>query len=150
MAPRTLWLTLTLLGAAAMVAAALLLVGGGDARPLSAEQYRTQLVGAFAELRLDANPTDRGAMRDHARQFRDLAGELSDIVPPADAAAAHAKLVAGLEQYTRELEALADAGRQGAIAFQQQLAENGGTTGQAWMDAFNELAARGHVTDQPR
>jgi hypothetical protein len=150
MGPRALWLTLALLGAAAAVAGALLLAGGGEDRPLSASQYRKALVTAFADVRLDGNPTNGGALRDYADEFRDLAGELDEIVPPADAAPAHAKLVAGLEAYARQLESLAAAGREGAITLQQQLAENGGVPGRAWVEAFNELAARGYVTDQPR
>ena len=146
MPPRTLRLTLALVVVLAAVVAGAAILTGGDARPLTAEEYRTELATTFAGLRLDANPTDGGAMRDYAGQFRDVADELDDIVPPADAAAAHARLVAGLEQYARQLESLADAGREGAVRFQLQLAENGRVAGRAWVDAFDDLAARGYAT----
>jgi hypothetical protein len=142
-------IVLALLAAAAVAAAALALTGGDDKRALSPDEYREQLVTAVADLRLDANPTDSGALRDYADQFRDFAEELEDIAPPADAADAHAKLVAGFEEYAGELNALADSGDEGAIQFQQQLAETG-VPGQAWVEAFNDLAARGYLTYQPR
>jgi hypothetical protein len=138
-----------LLAAAAVAAGALLLAGGGDKRPLSPDEYREQLVAAVADLRLDANPTDSGALRDYSDQFSDFAEELEDITPPADAADAHAKLVAGFEEYAGQLDSLADSGEEGAIQFQQQLAETG-VPGQAWVEAFNDLAARGYLTYQPR
>jgi hypothetical protein len=142
-------MVVALLVAAAVAAGALLLAGGDDKRPLSPDEYREQLVAAVADLRLDANPTDSGALRDYSDQFSDLAEELEDITPPADAADAHAKLVAGFEEYAGQLDSLADSGDEGAIQFQQQLAETG-VPGQAWVDAFNDLAARGYLTYQPR
>jgi hypothetical protein len=146
MAPRALGLTLALLAATAIAAGVLLLGGGRDDRPLSPDQYREELVAAFADVQLNANPTDGDAVQDYADRFRDLEDELDDLVPPADAAPAHAKLVAGLAEYADQLDSLADAGRAGAIALQQQLAETGGVPGQAWVEAFNDLAARGYLT----
>jgi hypothetical protein len=142
-------MVVALLAAAAVAAGALLLAGGDDKRPLSPDEYREQLVAAVADLRLDANPTDSGALRDYSDQFSDFAEELEDITPPADAADAHAKLVAGFEEYAGQLDSLADSGDEGAIQFQQQLAETG-VPGQAWVEAFNHLAARGYLTYQPR
>jgi hypothetical protein len=143
---------LGLLAAVAVAALAIVVVlgRGGDQRPLSADQYREELVGAFADFRPDANPTDAGALDDFAGQFREMADRLADIVPPADAAAMHGRLVEGLYEYAKQLDGFADSGRAGAVAFQQQLAETGGASGQAWIEAFNALAARGYATYEAR
>jgi hypothetical protein len=150
MASRPIGVALALLAAIAIVTGALLLTTGGEDRRLSPDEYRKELTTAFGDVRLDANPAHGGALQDYADQLRDLARELEDVAPPADAAPAHAKLVAGLEEYAGQLESLADSGRKGAIGFQQQLAETGGIPGNAWVEAFNDLAARGYLTYQPR
>jgi hypothetical protein len=140
------------LGALALVAVAsvvLLPNRGHDERPLSPDQYRKELVTAFAEVDLAADPTDGGALRDFADQVRDLAEKLGDIVPPADTAPMHARLVNGLDEYAGELDSFADSGREGVVALQQRLAETGGVLGQEWVQAFNELATRGYVTYEP-
>jgi hypothetical protein len=150
MAPRQLGLTLALLAVAAIGAVIVLSAGHGKGPPLSPDRYRKELATAFAGMRLDTNATEGDALNDLAGELGDLGERLDELVPPADAAPAHARLVAGLKEYADQLEALADAGRRGAIEFQQQLAETGGLPGQAWVDAFNDLAARGYVTAQPR
>jgi hypothetical protein len=148
MAPRALGLTLAVL-AAAIAGGVLLLAGGGEDRPLSPDRYREELVTALADVQLDANPTDGGALQEYADRFRGLGEELEEVVPPPDAAEAHARLVAGLAEYADQLDSLADSGREGAIEFQQQLTESGGVPGRAFVEAFNDLAARGYLTYQP-
>jgi hypothetical protein len=150
MAQRGFGMTLGLLAAVAVAVLVVVLARGGDERPLSADQYRKELVGAFADVQLDANPTDGGALHDYAGEFHELAEELTDVVPPPEAAAMHARLVNGLHDYAKQLDSLSDSGRAGAVAFQQQLAEMGGAPGQEWVQAFNELAARGYLTYEPR
>jgi hypothetical protein len=73
---------LALLGATVITAGVLLLAGGGDDRPLSPDEYREELATAVADLRLEANPTDGDALQDYADQFRGLAEDLEDLVPP--------------------------------------------------------------------
>jgi hypothetical protein len=141
---------LACLAAVAAIVAGVVLLSGGNDRPLSDDEYRKELVTAFADLRLDVDPTDGGAaLRDFAEQFDDLAGRLEDMRPPTAAAAAHARLVSGLQEYADQLDSLAGSGREGAITFAQQLAETGGP-GRAFVEAFNELATRGYLTYQPR
>ena len=146
MAQRGFGMTLGLLAAVAGAVLVVVLARGGDEGPLSADQYRKELVGAFADVQLDANPADGGALNGYADEFHGLAVELADVIPPPEAAAMHARLVDGLYDYAKQLDSLADSGRAGAIAFQQQLAETGGMPGQEWVQAFNELAARGYLT----
>jgi hypothetical protein len=141
-----------LLAVAVAVVAVLVVVlaRGGDEQPLSPDRYRAELVEAFAGFQLDSNPTDGGALHDFAGQFRGVADDLGDVVPPPEAAAIHARLVDGLYGYAKQLDSFAESGQAGAVAFQQQLAETGGAPGQEWVQAFNELAARGYVTNAPR
>ena len=99
-------------------------------------------------MKLDSNPTDGAALRDLAGEIRGAVDGLDDVIPPPDAAPAHARLVAGLEEYAGQLDSLADSGRGGAVQFQQQLAQTG-VPGRAWVAAFNELAAKGYATWTP-
>jgi hypothetical protein len=150
MGQRGVRVTLGLVAAVAVAVLVVVLAQGGDERPLSADQYRKQLVGAFADVQLDANPIDGGALHGYADEFHELVDELAKIVPPPEAAAMHARLVDGLYEYAKQLDSLADSGRAGAVAFQQRLAETGGAPGQEWVQAFNELAARGYLTYELR
>jgi hypothetical protein len=131
-----------------VVAATLLLLGrgGGDGRPLTPERYREELVAAFARVDLAADPTEADALGAYADGLRDLADELDEIVPAADTAAMHSRLVDGLRDYAAQLDSFADAGREGVIRFQQRLAETGGVLDPGWVRAFNELAERGYLT----
>jgi hypothetical protein len=144
---------LAMLAVTAIAAAVLLLSnggGGGDQpRQVSADDYRKHLVTTLADVKLDSNPADGSALRELAGEMRDAAGQLDDVVPPPDAAPAHGRLVAGLEEYAGQLDSLADSGRGGAVQFQQQLAQTG-VPGRAWVAAFNELAAKGYATWTPR
>jgi hypothetical protein len=135
---------------ALMAAVLVLLGGGGEERPLSTDEYREQLVEALRDIQLDADPRDPQALREAAGEFKDLVYELTDFVPPPEVAATHGRFVNGLNDYARMLERLADAGPAGVIQLQQRLAELGGVTQHDWVQAFNELAAQGYVTYEPR
>jgi hypothetical protein len=140
-------------GLVAVVAVAgfvLLMDRGGEEPPLAPDQYRRELVAAFARVDLGADPTEADALGAYADGLRDLADELDGIVPPADAAQVHGRLVDGLRDYAGQLDSFADAGREGVIRFQQRVAETGGVLDPDWVRAFNELAERGYLTYEPR
>jgi hypothetical protein len=132
--------------AAAALVFALVLGPGDERRPLTADQYRERLVVALTHVHLDADPADPHALREASDEFHELVAELTDFVPPPEAAAMHARFVNGLDDYARWLERLADSGRAGVVELQQQLAEMGGVPAQEWVQAFNDLVAHGYVT----
>jgi hypothetical protein len=150
MPQRALGIAVGILAIVAVAVFVLLLNRGGDARPLTPDQYRKELAEAFARVDLGADPTEAGALGAYADGLRDLADELEGIVPPADAAQGHGRLVDGLRDYAGQLDSFADAGREGVIRFQQRLAETGGVLDPDWVRAFNELAERGYLTYEPR
>jgi hypothetical protein len=119
-------------------------VSRDSAEPLSPEEYRAELTDALDDFEL-SGVTGAEAVNQLARKFRSATERLDDVEPPADAAGAHARLVAGLGSYGDWLGELADSGRAGAVEFQTQLAEHG-VAGRQWIEAFNELAAKGYVS----
>jgi hypothetical protein len=102
-------------------------------------------VAAFAGVALDADRADVGGLRELAGQLRAVVDDLKDLVPPPDAAAAHARLVGGMYDYARTLDAFITH-RGGVVGYHQFLMEVGGTRALDWLQAYNALAAQGYVT----
>jgi hypothetical protein len=112
---------------AATVVLASVIVSRDSSEPLSPSEYRVELRDALAG------------------KFRSAGERLADVEPPADAARAHARLVAGLRSYGAWLNELAGSGRAGAVEFETQLAEHQ-LAGKEWIEAFNELASKGYLS----
>jgi hypothetical protein len=129
--------------AAAVVLLIAVLAPGGPSGPLSPREYRVELAEALDHFE-PSGVTGPEALDEMADKFHSAGDRLGDVEPPADAADAHDRLVAGLSEFGDRLADLADKGREGAVQFQMELAENG-AAGLEWLDAFNELAAKGYA-----
>jgi hypothetical protein len=129
---------------AATVVLVSVIVNRGSSEPLSPSEYRVELREALDGFEL-LNATGDGAIAELGGKFRSAGERLADVEPPADAARAHARLVAGLRSYGDWLGELAETGRSGAIRFETQLAEHQ-LAGEDWIEAFNELASKGYLS----
>ena len=142
--------SLPLVLAVAVAATVLLvpaLVSRDSSEPLSRDQYRVELREALDGFE-PSEVTGEEAVGELAEKFRSAGEKLGDVEAPADAAAAHARLVEGLRSYGDWLAELAGSGRMGAADFETQLAEHQ-LAGRKWIEAFNDLAAKGYLTSPP-
>jgi hypothetical protein len=138
------WLAIAL-GVLVVAGGAFLLTRAGDG-PMSREEYSQRIVGAAAAF--TAPPSDlRSAdgLEQAAQRYDDLAGRLDDARPPADAAAAHRRLVGGLRAYAVDLRAAAAEVPRGREAVEQALGRAGASVA-TWTEAFTELAQLGYAT----
>jgi hypothetical protein len=131
---------------AGIVVIVAVLASRGPSGPLSPEEYRVELAEALDGFE-PSGVTGAEALDEMADKFQAAGERLSEVEPPSDAADAHARLVAGLNSFADRLADLADSGREGAIQFQMELAENG-AAGLEWLGAFNELAAKGYTSSE--
>jgi hypothetical protein len=132
-----------LAGAAAIVVVVFALLGG-EPEPLSGDEYRMELMEAIDGFEVAA-ATDSQSLEGLAEEFRSAADELEGMQPPADAVNAHARLVAGLGSYGDKLAEFAESGRSGAVQHALELAEHQ-LSGEQWVAAMNDLAAKGYLT----
>ena len=140
----------SLLVLAACVAAIVVLVvlpaSRGPSGPLTSEEYQVELTEALDGFE-PSGVTGPEALDEMADKFHSAGNRLGDVEPPVDAADAHQRLVAGLNEFGDRMADLADKGREGAIEFQMALAENR-AAGLEWLDAFNDLAAKGYTSSE--
>jgi hypothetical protein len=129
---------------AGIVVLVAVLASRGPSGPLSREEYRMELAEALDRFE-PSGVTGAQALEEMADRFHAAGERLGEVEPPADAADAHGRLVAGLNSFGDRLADLAESGREGAIQFQMELAENG-AAGLEWLGAFNELAAKGYAS----
>jgi hypothetical protein len=141
-----------LLVLAAAVAAAVVLVpmivSRDSSRQLSPDEYRLELADALDGFdRLDLTGAD--GLDEMADRFGSAGEAVAELNPPPDAAAANARLAAGLRSDGERMAEAADAGRAGEARYLMKLAEDGGS-GWRWLEPFNELAAKGYTSWQGR
>ena len=137
---------LLLLLAAAVAAIVVVpgVVSGDPPKPLTPAEYRAELRDALdGFLALESGGEE--AVAELGGKFTTAADRLGDVVPPAEAAGAHERLVEGLRSYGAWLGDKADASRVGAAEVEMQLAEHQ-MAGSAWIAAFRELAEKGYLT----
>jgi hypothetical protein len=113
---------------------------GGSAEPLTRDEYSGKLIAVMRGLDWSAGSDVQG-LDDLAERYEDAADELASVRPPDEAAASHARLVAGMRAYGAKLADLERTVRSGKLA---RMAEYQAlSTGV--VRALNELAAMGYA-----
>jgi hypothetical protein len=117
----------------------------GDTLSQSAEG----LSGAFSE----SDPESLDQVADQIEQLEDAmngaADELDDLNPPADAEAAHDKMVEGIRGFADDVGKVADAARDGNLKDLQAFSENFGNSESVKQiqEATEELQAKGYTLE---